>query len=162
MNKPEYIIVHTAAFNGRNCDAKMIDMWHKARGWRGIGYHYVILDNKHDTLPDGTLQIGRNETDIGAHCSGLNSKSLGICVCGNGDKEDFSNLQYKTLFAVITVLLKKYPHISLNDVLGHHEKNDLIATGKLNGKYFCYKTCPGLMINMDNIRINLARNYIGS
>lgn len=27
---PEYIVLHTAAFTGKNCDRDMIDQWHKA------------------------------------------------------------------------------------------------------------------------------------
>lgn len=33
---PKYIVIHTAAFQGRNCDADMIKDWHRKRGWRDI------------------------------------------------------------------------------------------------------------------------------
>lgn len=52
-----------------------IDSWHKARGWRGIGYHYVI-DR------DGSVGKGRAETEIGAHVAGHNTGSIGITLVG--------------------------------------------------------------------------------
>ena len=44
--QPTYIVIHTAAFSGKNCDSTKIDEWHKARGWRGNGYHFVILNDR--------------------------------------------------------------------------------------------------------------------
>jgi len=53
---PEYIVIHTVAFKGKNCDAKMIDEWHRAKGWNGIGYHFVILNDRHNSKSDGTVE----------------------------------------------------------------------------------------------------------
>lgn len=50
-------------------------MWHKARGWNDIGYHYVIY-------LDGTIAKGREIDVIGAHCQGNNKDSIGICYVG--------------------------------------------------------------------------------
>ena len=64
---PEYIVIHTAAFSGKNCDAEKIDQWHRQRGWSGIGYHYVILNDRHDNKADGTfvpIESGRTVTDL--------------------------------------------------------------------------------------------------
>ena len=55
--------------------AKDIDAWHKARGWKMIGYHYVITRA-------GKVENGRPLDMIGAHCEGYNSHSLGICYIG--------------------------------------------------------------------------------
>ena len=51
----EKIIVHCAATRegDDSIDADTIDKWHKARGWRGIGYHFVVL-------MDGTIQKDRD------------------------------------------------------------------------------------------------------
>ena len=35
--RPKYIVVHTAAYDGRNCDRDMIDQWHRDRGWNYVG-----------------------------------------------------------------------------------------------------------------------------
>ena len=57
---PEYIVVHTAAFDGQDCDRDLIDKWHKARKWNGIGYHFVILNNKHSSMQMSLLQQSPN------------------------------------------------------------------------------------------------------
>ena len=51
-------------------DAKIIDKWHKERGWSGIGYHYVIKR-------DGQIELGRPidaflmTVAVGASCAFL-------------------------------------------------------------------------------------------
>ena len=53
-----------------------IRRWHvQQRGWRDIGYHWVI-DR------DGAVSPGRRETEIGAHVEGHNRGTLGICLLG--------------------------------------------------------------------------------
>lgn len=47
----------------------------KERGWRDIGYHWVI-DR------DGTVMHGRKETEVGAHVAGHNSGTIGISLFG--------------------------------------------------------------------------------
>ena len=85
MNKPQYFIVHHSGGTGANPLADtshhtidMIRAWHKAKGWRDVGYHYVIHK-------DGSVHKGRKENDTGAHAYGYNTKSIGICLSGNFD-----------------------------------------------------------------------------
>ena len=81
MNKVMYLILHCAATpEGKSFTAKDIDKMHKQRGFKKIGYHYVI-----DL--DGTIEKGRAENEIGAHCIGYNSKSIGICYIGGLAKD---------------------------------------------------------------------------
>lgn len=155
--EPHYLVLHTAAYSGRNCDASVIDSWHKKRGWQGIGYHYVILNNRHDNKPDGELEAGRGNNISGAHCLGLNGKSLGICCVGHGDKEDFTEKQYITLITLCRKLMAKH-HIPLENVIGHREVNILADKGSVASRYRTSKTCPGRLVNMDNIR-QLIKNY---
>ena len=55
------IIIHCSATKeGNNVTASTIDQWHKDRGWRGIGYHYVVMLN-------GAIEYGRSIYDTGAH-----------------------------------------------------------------------------------------------
>lgn len=76
MRPIDTIILHCSATNDDlDIDAKMIDNWHRKRGWSGIGYHFVIR-------LDGTLEFGRKIGDIGAHVAGHNSGSIGICYVG--------------------------------------------------------------------------------
>ena len=70
------IIVHcTATAEGKDYTVEDITRWHKARGFKTIGYHYVIYR-------DGTVHAGRPENEIGAHCQGHNAKSIGVCYVG--------------------------------------------------------------------------------
>ncbi len=124
MRKINKIILHCSATKeGQSFTAKDIDMWHKQRGWKGIGYHYVIL-------LDGTLQIGRSESEIGAHTIGQNNNSIGICYIGGVDinekpKDTRTDQQKNALKGLISDLLKKYPEATVH---GHNE--------------FANKACP--------------------
>jgi N-acetylmuramoyl-L-alanine amidase len=53
-----------------------IRRWHvHDRGWRDIGYHWII-DR------DGQVARGRHESEVGAHVQGHNTGSIGICLLG--------------------------------------------------------------------------------
>ena len=78
--KTTKIILHCSATpEGKDYKAADIDRWHKQQKWECIGYHKVI-----DL--DGTIEDGRPIDMIGAHCSGYNSESIGICYIGDCDK----------------------------------------------------------------------------
>lgn len=153
---PEYIVLHTAAFTGRNCDRDMIDEWHKARRWSGVGYHFVILNDKHDLKSDGEIEIGRLTNKSGAHALGLNSCSLGICCVGHGDKVDFTKAQYESLYRLISGLMSEFA-ISVNNVIGHRELNSLAEKKIIPSRYHTSKSCPGTKIDMTAIRNKLAQ-----
>jgi hypothetical protein len=77
------IIMHCADtrpewMSGRSLLEKVAEIrrWHvQERGWRDIGYHWII-DR------DGTVVPGRRETEIGAHVESHNRGTLGICLLG--------------------------------------------------------------------------------
>ena len=70
------IIIHCSAVRpDQTSSAKQIDAWHRARGWKMIGYHYVIRR-------DGTIEKGRAEEMVGAHTKGYNRNSIAICYEG--------------------------------------------------------------------------------
>lgn len=76
MAKIREIIVHCSATpEGKDYTVADITKWHKARGFKTIGYHYVVYR-------DGTVVAGRPEGTIGAHCEGHNSYSIGVCYIG--------------------------------------------------------------------------------
>lgn len=120
------IIVHcTATPEGRDCSVTQIDAWHRKRGFRCIGYHYVVYR-------DGSVHQGRLETEVGAHCQGHNASSIGVCYVG-GCKADTSltpadtrtPAQKAALAELIRRLKKKYPSATVH---GHRE--------------FAAKACP--------------------
>lgn len=80
MRRIDEIIIHCSATEeGKDYTVEDIDRWHKAKGWKGIGYHYVIYR-------DGTIHPGRKEEEVGAHCASRNAHSIGICYIGGVDK----------------------------------------------------------------------------
>lgn len=131
MNRQvDHLIIHCSATGpDQNITATDIDKWHRARGWWGCGYHYVITR-------DGTTQSEasgnrcRPLEQAGAHVGdcgpGWNSRSIGVCMVGgvgkNGKAENnFTLEQWKALEELVLTLLEKYPGIK---VLGGHR--DLI------------------------------------
>lgn len=75
------IIVHCSATRaGKDFHAADIDRWHREKGWKRIGYHFVV-----DL--DGLIETGRPVEMIGAHCNGLNMQSIGVCYIGGLDAD---------------------------------------------------------------------------
>jgi N-acetylmuramoyl-L-alanine amidase len=70
----------SATKEGVEFDIHDIDDWHRARGFRKVGYHIVIL-------LDGSKQFGRAIWEIGAHAEGYNHNSIGICYIGGLDMD---------------------------------------------------------------------------
>src|SRR5690349_12207456 len=71
----EIIIHYTATYDDDpSVTVAVIDGWHKARGWAGVGYHFVIY-------LDGTVHIGRPLHVVGAHAP-PNTGRVGICYVG--------------------------------------------------------------------------------
>jgi len=89
-------------------DIVVIDQWHKERGWRGVGYHYFIRST-------GAIQRGRSDEEVGAHCSGQNGDSLGICLHG---RHNFTKEQFISLRKLIEYIKGLYGHIA---IFGHRE-----------------------------------------
>ena len=81
MRKINKIIIHcTATPEGREHNVADIRRWHLKRGFSDIGYHYLIHI-------DGKIEIGRPLHRIGAHTSGENTGSIGVCYVGGMDKD---------------------------------------------------------------------------
>lgn len=122
--KIDKLIVHcTATKEGQDVDVNTIRQWHKERGFNDIGYHYVIYR-------DGTIHKGRVEDVIGAHVTGQNTNSIGICYVGGLDeygnpKDTRTPEQKKSLEAILRALKKRYPNAT---IYGHRD--------------FANKACP--------------------
>jgi N-acetylmuramoyl-L-alanine amidase len=108
MRRIDKIILHCSATpEGKHFTVADIDRWHRERGWKGIGYHYVIY-------LDGSIHKGRPEEIIGAHCSGQNAYSIGICYIGGLDafgkaKDTRTPAQRKALRELVSDLKTRYP-----------------------------------------------------
>lgn len=137
--KTDFLVVHcTATPEGKEYHVKDIDKMHRARGFNGIGYHYLI------TL-DGTVEIGRPEDVVGAHVAGHNSNSIGISYVGGVLKDGKTTKDTRTLAqkaAIIRLLRElkgRYPNAR---VLGHRDFSpDLNHNGKID-PFERIKECP--------------------
>ena len=113
------IILHCSATReGQDIKAKTIKQWHKERGFDDIGYHYVI-----DL--DGTIEKGRDEDLVGAHCKGHNATSIGICYVGGCDKnmkpkDTRTPEQKRSMLSLVRKLVNKYK-IPVTQIWAHHD-----------------------------------------
>ena len=124
MRKITKIIIHCSATKeGKDYTVADIDRWHRARGFRKIGYHFVIYR-------DGSIHVGRTKNEIGAHCTGQNAISIGICYIGglssDGKPKDTRTPQQRAaMLSLIEQLREEFPGVTLH---GHNE--------------FANKACP--------------------
>ena len=120
MRKINTLAVHHSASPSNTTTVEKITAWHKQRGFTTIGYHYVILH-------DGTVKKGRPDSMVGAHISGKNSNSIGICVAGNFEEENPTEAQAASLRALLVELQKTYPEAK---VTWHREQAATLCPGK--------------------------------
>jgi N-acetylmuramoyl-L-alanine amidase len=112
---PDYLLGHSE-YNKIGADE--IRQWHKDKGWKDIGYHYVIRQ-------DGEVEFGRPINEVGAHCEGQNYNSIGVCLVG---RNKFSQAQITGLIQIF-VNFKKVFFIDAERWFCHNEFTD-------------QKTCP--------------------
>lgn len=132
MRKIDKIFIHCSATpEGRDIKMETIKSWHvKGRGWRNIGYHFVIE-------LDGTWKVGRPMEQMGAGVKGHNEHSIHVCYVGGLDKsknpkDTRTQAQRETLNTIIGGLLKEYPDASVH---GHNE--------------FSNKACPSFDVQKE-------------
>ena len=115
------IIIHHSA-SPTTTTVEQINDWHLARGWSGIGYHYVLLD-------DCTIAKGRSLNKSGAHTKGQNKHSIGICVTGNFEDYHCPAPRFSALMAHVSTLLCDYD-LKWSDVYYHQEFAATACCGK--------------------------------
>lgn len=134
----KYIVIHcSATYEGRPYDVEDIRAMHKRRGFRDVGYHFVIK-------LDGTIQKGRDIDEMGAHVKGHNSHSIGVCYIGGLDndgkpKDTRTPEQKQSLKKLVDILSVIYPDA---ETLGHRDLSpDLDGDGVIE-KHEWTKSCP--------------------
>lgn len=149
--KVRYLFVHTAAdpreAGQYDTSAAEIERWHRARGFDGIGYHYVVRRS-------GLIEPGRAVSVPGAHVRGMNHCSLGICLSGHHDLVPMTDAQHDALIRLLKELMTRYG-LPAHRVLGHREVNQLVLSGQLDPIYRTAKSCPGRFVDMKAIRLTL-------
>lgn len=133
----EKVILHCSATRkGLDIGVNTIRQWHLARGWKDVGYHWVIKI-------DGTLQAGRDESVAGSHTQNHNANSIGICYVGgmdpNGNKamDTMTKAQEYTLMKLIGEIRERHGWVTVH---GHNE--------------FANKACPSFTVSAKYVGIN--------
>jgi N-acetyl-anhydromuramyl-L-alanine amidase AmpD len=111
-------IVHCS--DSAHGDVGTIRSWHRERGWRDVGYHFVIRR-------DGEIEVGRTLDEQGAHVKGQNKDSVGTCLIG---VNDFTEGQMQALRRLHKMLAELFPGI---EVYGHCD-------------FTSAKTCPNFEV----------------
>jgi hypothetical protein len=135
----KWIVIHHSASPAGSM--AVFDKEHKAKGWDGVGYHFVI-GNGTDS-GDGQVEVTPRWPiqKWGAHAKTLDNRyndyGIGICMVGNFDVERPTPKQMASLTKLVAFLMQTY-HIPPQNVLGHR---DTKATD-----------CPGRYVNVAAIR----------
>ena len=112
------LILHCSAVRpDQQSSVAQINTWHHQRGFHlGIGYHYVVRR-------DGSVETGRPEYLIGAHCLNHNAHSIGICYEGGLDirgqpADTRTEAQKASLRTLLEDLHRRYPKAL---IVGHRD-----------------------------------------
>ena len=126
MKQITTLVIHHSASGRDTTTLGEISHWHIDRGWKDIGYHYVIEGS-------GIVRIGRRLPETGAHAP-PNADRIGVCVTGDNTVtgELWNAEQIAALHTLVNALRVVVPWI---EVTGHR---DVMAPG--------YTECPGLDI----------------
>lgn len=116
--RTDYLVIHCSATPAKmDVGLEEITDWHKQRGFKTVGYHYIIRR-------DGRVEKGRPVFEIGAHVVGYNHKSVGICMVGGTDKDNkqpednFTQAQWDALYPLLVSLHAIYPKAV---IVGHRD-----------------------------------------
>ena len=113
----DLIVIHCSATRcNREFPLEAVIACHRARGFATVGYHYYITR-------DGTVHAGRPLYQEGAHATGFNRRSIGICYEGGLDPQgrpaDTRTLAQKdTLRKLLLRLKTDYPNVR---IVGHRD-----------------------------------------
>ncbi|MGC4032489.1 MAG: peptidoglycan recognition family protein [Tepidisphaeraceae bacterium] len=140
-----WIVIHHSATPTGGMLA--FDKMHKAKGWDGVGYHFVI-GNGTDTA-DGQIEVTPRWPiqKHGAHAktpdNQFNEHGIGICLVGNMMNGAPTPKQMASLEKLVAYLADTY-HIKQSNILGH----------KMTGKQ---TDCPGTYTNIAKIRADVSK-----
>lgn len=132
------IVIHcTATRPGQDLTVEDVRRMHKAQGWSDIGYHYLIR-------LDGRIETGRDVDIIGAHVSGHNAHTIGVCYVGGLDAtgkpyDTRTYNQKQSLLNLLKMLRAAYPKATIK---GHRDYSpDTNGNGSIEPSEWI-KACP--------------------
>jgi N-acetylmuramoyl-L-alanine amidase len=131
MNK--IILHHSLTKDSETVSWGAIRNFHiNTNGFRDIGYHFGIENLRGQT----EILMGRMTDQVGAHCAGHNTGSIGICFVGNFDIAPPPEESWNKGIELCRYLMRNF---TITDVLGHVELNP-------------NKSCPGKLFDLDKFR----------
>jgi hypothetical protein len=144
-----HIVVHHSA--SPSGSAASFDKAHRARGWDGLGYHFVIGNG--NGAGDGEVEVGfrwRQQTQ-GAHAGNAEYNQHGIGICLVGDFESGGGPSARQLSSLrrLVRFLQVKTGIPTSEVVGHEN-----VPGKTTA-------CPGKNMDLHGFRISLGGGAIG-
>jgi hypothetical protein len=94
-------------------------------GWSDVGYHFGIelVGNAYEVF------VGRMLNEVGAHCKGRNTDSIGVCFVGNFDTSPPPREQWHLGVRLVRAMCDIFA-IPNGQVFPHH-------------RFASYKSCPG-------------------
>lgn len=144
--KINLLVIHCSATRAnRVFTEEDVDRAHRARGFKGAGYHFYIRK-------DGAIKSMRPLNEMGAHARGYNANSIGICYEGGLDTKgapaDTRTPEQKhSMRALVLTLLKDYPG---SRVVGHRDLSpDLNHDGVIERNEWT-KVCPCFDVKHEN------------
>ena len=109
------VIHHSGTVQDLDLSAAQIHQAHKAKGWAGIGYHFVIRKN-------GAIERGRPLWSLGAHAQSNNHDTIGIHLSGDFNSATPTDYQIESLALLIANLSADFNiPIDRAHVIGHDE-----------------------------------------
>ena len=138
MRPINLIVIHCSATKeGADYSTDWIRSEHIRRGFRDVGYHYVIR-------LDGTIEMGRPIEEAGAHVKGYNDHSIGVCYIGGLDSkgkpvDTRTVMQHHALRACVDMLKIRFGDVP---VKGHRDLSpDVNHDGQVTHDEWL-KSCP--------------------
>jgi len=136
----KHIVIHHSA--SRRGNAQSFDASHRERGWRSLGYHFVIGNGIDQG--DGVVVAGPRwySQEAGAHANATeyNEHGIGICLVGNFNEQNPTPTQWAALRELTRILCNRNG-IAPADVVGHKHVRRGGST-----------ECPGTLLSLEKLR----------
>ncbi|MCG3179588.1 MAG: hypothetical protein BIFFINMI_01926 [Phycisphaerae bacterium] len=146
----QWIVVHHSASDSGS--AAVFDQWHRERGWKSLGYDFVIGNGAGSG--DGQVEVGPRweAQEEGAHTltpsNRFNQHGIGICLVGDFSKPGHrpTRAQWAALVELCARLCREHD-IAPDRILGHRDAQ--ATEGRMTTE------CPG-NLDLDALRRQVA------
>lgn len=145
-----YIVLHCSATRStQDYSPEALERDHRARGFRGIGYHYYVRCSG-EVIPCRPLD------QIGAHVRGYNACSWGVCYEGglDGAGRPADTRTPKQRASLLRLLRQLKDYAPQAHILGHRDLSpDRNGDGRITSEEWL-KSCPCLEAETEYCTLN--------